>query len=123
LFIDIFEQLLIALNQCHTLGFFHQDITLDNIGFEVEIESKKLHFYLIDYSHSKILCHPYNTMSHVNNLEYAPPEFYFYNYLLPGSIDIWSLGIVIGDLLLLNETFWNDESDEFIEDEEQEEEN
>ena len=82
-----------CIKSCHNRGFSHNDIKMENFVFD-----KNCQLILIDFGHAKsfdnqhrlrILTTPY----------YSPPEFYNGDFNV--TSDVFSLGIIYRDLLIM----------------------
>ena len=91
----IFQQLMSALNYCHSLGICHRDLKLENLLLIDDKEDS--HIKVIDFGLSQLFNKDEKMNSIVGSLYYISPE------VLGGSYnekcDIWSAGVILYILL------------------------
>ncbi len=115
--IELFYQLLITVNYVHSLGFAHCDLKPANILFRYSPKIDELPSpLLIDFGSVA-------EMGQISRLTasimYAPPEVVRYlnsgtidnvqNVLSPEKIDVWSLGVILFEILTGKPLFAEDE--------------
>ena len=108
---NIFIQIVSALYFLHTNNLVHRNIMPENILINDNNEVK-----LCDFSYAMEINKPISTIINYNKLEYTPPEIIRqqpYDY----SVDIWTIGVLLYELLHGYSPFGNSEknnSDEII---------
>jgi serine/threonine protein kinase len=98
--IQILIDILSAVEFCHRLNIWHRDIKPDNILYTQERRA-----VLIDFSHS-VKINNYNIQgldSYVSTFSYRAPEVFAYKknrkVAYNEKIDIWSVGMILWDML------------------------
>ncbi|KAI8341195.1 kinase-like domain-containing protein [Chlamydoabsidia padenii] len=89
-------QLFRALAYTHTLGICHRDIKPQNLLLNPITGVLKL----CDFGSAKILAEGEPNVSYICSRYYRAPELIFGATLYTTKIDIWSVGCVMGELLL-----------------------
>jgi len=91
---NIFQQLLETILMCHNNGVLHRDIKDENILIDVKTEKIKLiDFGSATYLHDGL----YNDFE--GTRVYAPPEWIKYRRYTADGLTVWSLGILLHDML------------------------
>merc|ERR1711874_772786 len=91
---NIFKQLLETVLMCHNNGVLHRDIKDENILIDVKTEKIKLiDFGSATYLHDGL----YNDFE--GTRVYAPPEWIKYRRYTADGLTVWSLGILLHDML------------------------
>lgn len=90
------EQILTALNYCHSKGIIHGDIKPDNMM--VNRGEKKLK--LIDFGSAQWYKGPNASLYFEGSRRYAAPEYFSPNLQIIGyGVDIWPVGVILLDML------------------------
>ena len=108
---NIFIQIVSALYFLHTNNLIHRNIMPENIVINDNNEIK-----LCDFSYCTEINKPISTIINFNKLEYTPPEI-IREQPYDQSIDIWTIGVLLYELLHGYSPFGNSEninSDEII---------
>merc|ERR1711923_462677 len=91
---NIMKQLLETILMCHNNGVLHRDIKDENILIDVKTEKIKLiDFGSATYLHDGL----YNDFE--GTRVYAPPEWIKYRRYTADGLTVWSLGILLHDIL------------------------
>merc|ERR1711874_351026 len=91
---NIFQQLLETILMCHNNGVLHRDIKDENILIDVKTEKIKLiDFGSATYLHDGL----YNDFE--GTRVYAPPEWIKYRRYTADGLTVWSLGILLHDMV------------------------
>jgi len=91
---DIFSQLISAVQYCHSKGFAHRDIKLDNLLIDKYGKVKLIDFGLCEPDASRKTCR-----DSVGSLEYCAPEVLQGKPHNAMKADIWSCGVILFALL------------------------
>jgi len=85
-----------AVAYVHALGVCHRDIKPQNLLFHPDTHTVKL----CDFGSAKILQKGLSNVAYICSRYYRAPELIFESAHYTTTIDIWSLGCVIGELFL-----------------------
>lgn len=85
-----------AVAYVHSLGVCHRDIKPQNLLFHPDTHTVKL----CDFGSAKILQKGLSNVAYICSRYYRAPELIFESAHYTTTIDIWSLGCVIGELFL-----------------------
>ncbi|MBN3324345.1 PIM1 kinase, partial [Atractosteus spatula] len=91
---NFLQQLVNTLQHCHQRGVLHRDIKAENIL--VQIDTKRLK--LLDFGCGCILNDSAKTQFR-GTAEYTPPEWLRYGKYHGVPVTVWSLGIVLYDMI------------------------
>ena len=92
---NIFNQILQTLSDCHSKGVFHRDVKLENI-----LVDKYDKVYLIDFGLAlKVNEDGYSSREFAGTWTYFPPEKYNAEKYHPETATVWSVGIVLFEML------------------------
>lgn len=97
---NIMKQILEGINYCHTMKILHRDIKTSNILVNRQGIVKIADFGLAIKSDS-----PKPFDNHVVTLWYRSPELLLGEVMYDESIDVWSLGCVLGELFAKDPLF------------------
>jgi len=101
-----------ALSYCHQRSICHRDIKPQNLLLDPETHTVKL----CDFGSAKRLKEGEPNVSYICSRYYRAPELIFESSYYKTSIDLWSLGCVIGELFLGTPLFQGDKSvDQLVE--------
>ena len=95
-------QLSRAVYFCHANYILHRDIKPNNLLIAASGELK-----LADFGLARSFSNPYVAMStNVITMWYRPPELFFGAKHYAGAVDIWSVGMVMAELVYRNPYIW-----------------
>jgi len=95
--LDIFIQLLHAVQHCHALGVIHRDLKLENILFA---DSLKKTIKVVDFGIAGFIINKTGDKSKAGSLKYIAPEIITEkNTEARASIDVWSIGCILFAML------------------------
>ncbi|EAL71207.1 glycogen synthase kinase 3 [Dictyostelium discoideum AX4] len=89
-------QLCRSINYIHSLGICHRDIKPQNLLLDTSTSTLKL----CDFGSAKILIKGETNVSYICSRHYRAPELIFGSTNYTTTIDVWSLGCVLAELLL-----------------------
>lgn len=99
----IMKQLATIVRECHRLNIYHCDLKLENIL--IHKMTKKI--YLIDFGCSRLLKNASTCKTYAGTPENVPPEFLISGQYDAKLLDIWSLGLILYDMLCKSYPFHN----------------
>ncbi|KAM9973030.1 hypothetical protein ACTFIR_012401 [Dictyostelium discoideum] len=85
-----------SINYIHSLGICHRDIKPQNLLLDTSTSTLKL----CDFGSAKILIKGETNVSYICSRHYRAPELIFGSTNYTTTIDVWSLGCVLAELLL-----------------------
>jgi casein kinase II subunit alpha len=88
-------QILAALDFCHSRGIMHRDVKPNNII--IDLTQRELR--LIDWGLSEFYIHEKEYNTRVSSRPYKSPELLAGHQLYDFSMDIWSLGCMLGAII------------------------
>uniref|UniRef100_T1D128 Serine/threonine-protein kinase 1 n=1 Tax=Dendrocoelum lacteum TaxID=27895 RepID=T1D128_9PLAT len=103
--VDFMAQLMTIVKDCHRLGVCHRDIKDENIV--INLDTMKI--YLIDFGAGGFF-HGGIYKDFDGTRVYSPPEWIQFKEYKVSSLEVWSLGILLYDMVCGNLPFDNDES-------------
>ncbi len=105
-------QIFKSLNYIHSLGFCHRDIKPQNLLIDLNTQTLKL----CDFGSAKKLVQGEPNVSYICSRYYRAPELIFGSTEYDLSIDIWSTGCVLAELLIGKPLFPGDSNvDQLVE--------
>eukprot|EP00826_Nyctotherus_ovalis_P014707 TRINITY_DN14116_c0_g3_i1.p1 TRINITY_DN14116_c0_g3~~TRINITY_DN14116_c0_g3_i1.p1 ORF type:complete len:380 (+),score=120.43 TRINITY_DN14116_c0_g3_i1:649-1788(+) len=105
--LEIFIQLLNAVQHCHTLGVVHRDLKLENILFT---NSSRKDIKVVDFGIAGLMRNNMGDRSRAGSLKYMAPEVLTEESTeARASLDVWSMGCILfavlcGDLPFTGKT-------------------
>ena len=108
---DIFKQVATGLKQAHSLGIAHRDIKHSNIMKQYDEVQERYIYKLIDFGLATILTSREKSNEWCGTLTYWSPEIVVgkpYDH----RTDIWSLGVVLYQLLVTDFPFYHQSENE-----------
>eukprot|EP00826_Nyctotherus_ovalis_P037829 TRINITY_DN3488_c0_g3_i5.p1 TRINITY_DN3488_c0_g3~~TRINITY_DN3488_c0_g3_i5.p1 ORF type:complete len:366 (+),score=75.92 TRINITY_DN3488_c0_g3_i5:725-1822(+) len=95
--LDIFTQLLTAVQHCHALGVIHRDLKLENILFA---DSLKKTIKIVDFGIAGFIIDKVGDKSKAGSLKYIAPEILTEKSIeAKPSLDVWSMGCILYSML------------------------
>ncbi|EDL45307.1 Protein kinase domain containing protein [Plasmodium vivax] len=108
---SIFLQLLRALNYCHKNSIIHRDVKIANLLIDQNGILKLADFGLARF-HTDVT--PSHMTNRVITLWYRPPELLLGSNCYSSSVDMWSCGCVLAELLTSNPIFSADNETDIL---------
>ncbi|WUR04195.1 cyclin-dependent kinase [Vairimorpha necatrix] len=97
-------QLITAINFCHSKNIFHRDLKPQNLLID-----SKGNLKLADFGLGRLASVPLRTYTtEVVTLWYRPPELLLGSKYYDASVDVWSAGCIISEIILLRPIFAGD---------------
>jgi len=115
-FQDIASELIECGNQLASCGFFHSNLKPENIGLQID-EENCIKLLFTGWDHSQRLNHNFDLVQ-IPFVPVAPSEMFFRQPVVQQSIDVWAVGLLLGDLLAPSKSFFPDPNDSDNEEEE-----
>ena len=95
--LDIFVQLMNAMQHCHSLGIVHRDLKLENILFS---NSSKKDIKVVDFGIAGLVRNNMGDKSKAGSLKYMAPEVLTEESTeARSSLDVWSMGCILYAML------------------------
>ena len=105
-------QMLLSIKYIHSIGITHRDIKPQN----VLVDQKTNKIKLCDFGSAKKLVKGQKSLAYICSRYYRAPELIFGSTQYDSQIDVWSMGCVIGELVLGRPLFPGDSpSDQLVE--------
>ena len=105
-------QMLLSIKYIHSIGITHRDIKPQN----VLVDQKTNKIKLCDFGSAKKLVKGQKSLAYICSRYYRAPELIFGSTQYDSQIDVWSMGCVIGELVLGRPLFPGDNpSDQLVE--------
>ena len=107
LVLDFTEQTLQAVQYIHSLGYIHRDLKPGNILIgERGGENHGRTVKVADFGLARAMSLPVRPMTkEIQSLPYRAPEIMLENLLYSSSVDMWSLGVIIYEMLMGHRMF------------------
>ncbi|KAH8262127.1 hypothetical protein KR038_000230, partial [Drosophila bunnanda] len=96
-------QMFRGLGYLHSLGICHRDIKPENLV----VDSRSMQLKVADFGNAKTLDPQKRNLSYVGSRQYRGPELFAKYDLYDCSVDIWSAGCVLAELLKGTPLFLN----------------
>ncbi|KAK9468033.1 kinase-like domain-containing protein [Lipomyces arxii] len=95
-------QLLTGLHELHELGWIHADLKPDNMLFSPQQESGYFRIKIIDFGNSTKVSstYLYHSDYEIQSIAYRAPEVFVGDKGFDERIDVWSVGMILLELLL-----------------------
>lgn len=97
----LIHDMLCAVNHCHRMGVVHRDIKMENFLIDYDEQTGQVTVELTDFGIAAINTNNANKNRQLQTgtpVCMSPEQILFRSYLTPKS-DIWSLGVVLFELL------------------------
>lgn len=93
---DIIRQILKGVEHMHSKNLIHRDLKTDNLLFDQESSTLKIS----DFGFCRKLTFDKKPYTDVGTVCYKPPEILLGNLCYGSSFDVWSVGVIIIELLI-----------------------